>query len=298
MSILIIGGNGYIGSRIFMDLRCKFNVQSVDSCWYGKNLRYGTTEDYRNLSKEYLTSFSTIILLSGHSSVKMCQGEESASHENNVNNFIHLVGKLNKDQVLIYASSGSVYGNTSVMSSEDMPLGTPMNHYDRSKHALDRQAEKFIRLGYTIVGLRFGTVNGWSLNTREELMITSMTKKAIETGTIFVSNKNIVRPILGIADIPRAIEAIMTKPVAGIYNLASFYDSVDGISSKVREIVPSTISIQPDVPGPYDFIMDTTKFRRTFSFDFRETIQTIVEEIRTRFNQTTFSNRNQFKKYE
>lgn len=297
--ILIIGGNGYIGSRLTHDLQHTYDIQSVDVCWFGKNLGFSNEVDYNLLAKEYISKFDGIVLLAGHSSVKMCQGEASSSWNNNVNNFINLTHKLDKEQTLIYASSGSVYGDIHSSINEDTQLiFKPINNYDLTKYTIDTIAQSMILKGYNIVGLRFGTVNGWSPNVREELMINSMTKHSIETGNILVNNKHIVRPILGIADISRAIDAIIKKPTPGIYNLASFYDSVDKLSSQVSSLLNSNINVQPDMIGAYDFIMDTTKFQNTFDFKFNETVNTIVNELSTKFDVATFSNRNQFLKYE
>lgn len=298
-SVLVIGGNGYIGSRIIHDLESKYQISSVDICWFGKNLGYSLETDYRNLSKEYLSKFDVVVLLAGHSSVKMCDGELASSWVNNINNFVNLVNKLDKSQVLIYASSGSVYGSGSSVSKEDVPLEfQPINHYDLTKYTLDVHAEKFIKEGYNIVGFRFGTVNGWSPNIREELMINSMTRKAVEQGSISVNNKYISRPILGIADISRIVDAIIQKPVPGIYNLASFYATVDEISSNVSKILSSKIQENPDVPGAYNFIMDVNKFKTVYNFTFQESIESIVTELTNNIDRTTFSNRNRFIKYE
>jgi hypothetical protein len=125
-----------------------------------------------------------------------------------------------------------------------------------------------------------------------------MTKHSIETGNILINNKHIVRPILGIADISRAIDTIIKKPIAGIYNLASFYDSVEGLSNKISSLLSSNVNVQPDINGAYDFIMDTTKFQRTFNFTFNETINTIVDELYIKYDDATFSNGNQFLKYD
>ena len=298
-SILILGGNGYIGSRLIHDLQTTYQIQSVDTCWFGKDMSYSHREDYRNLSKEYLAKYGVIILLAGHSSVKMCAGEVFSSWNNNVNNFVNLVRKLDKEQTLIYASSGSIYGDTHAATNEDVELTfKPINHYDLTKYTLDIHAHSLINEGHNIIGFRFGTVNGWSPNIREELMINSMTKRSIETGSILINNKSIVRPILGITDISRAMVAVIQHPVSGIYNLASFYDSVEGISSHVSSVLSTVVNTQPDVAGVYDFIMDTGKFQRTFNFEFKETVNSIVSELTTKFDQTTFSNRNQFLKYE
>lgn len=298
-SILLLGGNGYIGARLIHDLESSYQFRSVDTCWFGKDLNYNHIEDYRNLSKEYLSAYDVIILLAGHSSVKMCDGEVFSSWNNNVNNFITLVRKLDKEQTLIYASSGSVYGGAHDSTNEDTELTfKPINHYDLTKYTLDVHARSLINEGHNIIGFRFGTVNGWSPNIREELMINSMTKRSIENGNILINNRKIIRPILGIADVTRAMDAVIKNPISGIYNLASFYDSVEGISDKVSSILSTNVGTQADVTGAYDFIMDTSKFQRTFDFEFKETVESIVNELTTRFDKTTFSNRNQFLKYE
>ena len=297
--VLIIGGNGYIGSRLIHDLHNTYDVHSVDICWFGQIDSHNEVRDYRHLSKQELSQYNAIILLAGHSSVKMCDGPVLSSWVNNVNNFIGLVSKLDKSQTLIYASSGSVYGSSNTISNEDIPLQfKPINNYDLTKYSLDVQAERFIKDGYTIIGLRFGTVNGWSPHLREELMINSMTKKSLYDGSISINNKTITRPILGISDISVAVKSIVDKPISGIYNIASFADTVENISGCVSKILDAKVQETINVSGAYDFVMDTTKFKRTYDFEFTATVESIVTEIVDKFEKANFSNRNTFIKYE
>lgn len=296
-SVLVIGGNGYIGSRIIFDLHTFYNIHSIDINWFGNNI-CSEIKDYRNLTTQDLKKFEVIILLAGHSSVKMCDGPIISSWNNNVNNFVDLVTKLDKSQTLIYASSGSVYGSQNTITTEDVPLEfDPINNYDLTKYALDNEALKFIKQGYNLVGLRFGTVNGWSPNTREELMINSMTKKAIFENKICIHNKFIKRPILGLGDLSKAFKLIIDNPVTGIYNLASYIDTVDNISNKVSTILTAKIQESINVSGSYDFIMDTNKFVNTFNFKFNETTESIVNELVQKFDKTNFSDRNKFINY-
>jgi nucleoside-diphosphate-sugar epimerase len=297
--VLIIGGNGYVGSRLIYDLHNTYNIHSVDICWFGQPDSHTEVRDYNQLTKQELSQYNAIILLAGHSSVKMCDGPVLASWSNNVNNFIDLVNKLDKSQTLIYASSGSVYGSSNTVSLEDVPLKfKPINNYDLTKYSLDVHAEKFIRTGYTIIGLRFGTVNGWSPHTREELMINSMAKKALYDGEILINNKTITRPILGIGDISRAVKEIIDKPVSGVYNLASIADTVKNISGYVSNLLNAKVQETINVSGAYDFVMNTDKFKSTYNFEFTESIKTIVDEIGNKFEKAEFSNRNKFIKYE
>lgn len=297
--VLVIGGNGYIGSRLIYDLYSKYEIHSIDICWFNKPTGNNKIQDYKTLTTQELSNFDIVILLAGHSSVKMCDGPILASWNNNVNNFVDLVKKLNKDQVLIYASSGSVYGLCSNQAKEDENiLFKPINHYDLTKYTVDTHAQTFISKGYKIVGLRFGTVNGWSPNTREDLMINSMTKKSLLEQELFINNPEIRRPILGITDIVYAIDTIIQNPKSGIFNLASFTDTVINISAYIGSTTGSEIIKTPDQKGIYDFDMSTEKFRQTFNFDFTQTIDSIVNELVVNLDQTSFTNRNKFIDYE
>lgn len=298
-SVLIIGGNGYIGSRLIHDLHAMFTLHSVDLCWFSSCDSTNERKDYRLLTKQELSKYDAIVLLAGHSSVKMCDGPILSSWNNNVNNFIELVEKLDKNQILIYASSGSVYGSSTNTSSEDVTLKfKPINNYDLTKYSLDVQAQKFINEGYTIVGLRFGTVNGWSPNSRVDLMINLMTKNSLQNGTIIINNKTINRPILGINDLSHAVKVIIDNPHAGIYNLASFSDNVSNISSSVSRLLDASVIETLNISGAYDFVMDTSKFTQVYNFKFNENVTSIVNEIINNLTRTTFSNRNQFINYE
>ena len=68
--ILLIGGNGYVGTRLYNYLD---DVDVIDTCWFGKLIESTIVEDYKTMSKEFYSEYDTIILLAGHSSVKMSE---------------------------------------------------------------------------------------------------------------------------------------------------------------------------------------------------------------------------------
>lgn len=297
--ILILGGNGYIGSRLVYDLQTKYNITSVDICWFGDVVNKTIIQDYKTLTVNQLENFDVVILLAGHSSVKMCDGPVVSSWNNNVNNFVNLVNKIKKEQLLIYASSGSIYGlQTDIAKEDDLIEFSPINNYDLTKYTLDNHAKNYIDNGYNIVGLRFGTVNGWSPNIREDLMINSMTKKSLLEGKISINNISIRRPILGITDLVYAIDTIVSNPKPGIYNLASFTDTVNNIGHNVSKNIHSGLLRIEDTKNVYDFDMNTEKFQRTYKFKFSETLDSIVTELVNNINFESFSNRNKFIDYE
>lgn len=181
-NILIIGGNGYIGSRLRQVLNNRYTVASVDCCWHNYDTASIRT-DYNKLTAEQLAQYSAVILLAGHGSVASCNGPIQSPWLNNVTNFTNLLAKISKETILIYASSASVYGNSKPgeYHVETTKQFIPVNNYDITKYTLDLEAQLAINQGYKIIGLRFGTVNGWAPNLRTDVMINAMYDSAIST---------------------------------------------------------------------------------------------------------------------
>lgn len=306
--VLIIGGNGYVGSRLIKDYKNDYDITNIDLCWYDKPINECNIIDFNNLTEKTLQKFDVVILLAGHSSVKMCEGPLLSVYNNNVRNFVHLASKLNPNQKFIYASSSSVYGNAGeVVVDENYHGFVPHNHYDITKHIIDLYAPKFNTQYY---GLRFGTVNGYSPIVRNDVMINSMVYSALTEGEIKLYIKNILRPILGISDLSRAIKTIIDteEDHRGIYNLASFNSTsgdiaygvskVTGIEVKEYEADPHNITNSKLQTKSYNFSIKCDKFKNTFGFEFKETIESITQELLTNYNNIIFTSRNQFKDYE
>lgn len=271
-NILIIGGNGYIGSylKLFLESRGLF----VDV--YGSR-----NSDYNVLTKEFLSAYQYIILLAGHSSVASCDGPLASSWNNNVRNFSNLVNKLSTKQKLIYASSSSVYGNKGgkVYNENDVCLNY-INNYDITKNALDFVVKDYIANGNNIIGFRFGTVNGPSPIVRTDLMINAMVHSALTENIININNKNISRPILSINDLGRAMLTVINGIFySGIYNLASFNSTVDEIASVVSKRTKVHVFDHGNNSGVYDFATDTSLFRSVFNFEYTGSIESIIGEL-------------------
>lgn len=271
MKILILGGHGYIGSYLTNFLSKKFEVTA-----YGNR-----TQDYNNLSEEFLSEFEYIVLLAGHSSVQMCLGPLESPWLNNVVNFKNLLSKTNYNQKIIYASSSSVYGNKNfnVSTERDISLDY-INNYDLTKTTLDLYALREVALGRKLIGLRFGTVNGSSPVIRIDLMINSMVFNAMFNSEITVTNKHVRRPILYINDLARAIETIVSESFyPGVYNLASFNSTVGEMSREVSRQTGALIKDNGDSPGVYNFEISSARFIDTYGFKFEGTPELVVSDV-------------------
>lgn len=305
--ILIIGGDGYIGSRLCQDFSNKFEVTSLDTCWFSTPSGKTEVGDLRDYDEGFYRIFDCIILLAGHSSVNMCEGQIESAFKNNVENFLYLISKIEKGQKFIYASSSSVYGNSgSKHVDENYTDFIPHNHYDITKHVIDLYAPKFDIEYY---GLRFGTVNGFSPKMRSDVMINSMVYNGKTNGEIKLFIKDVMRPILGISDLSLAIEKIIQseKDKRGIYNLASFNKTSGEIANKIKNHLGFPIIDLGDnvtsITNPklqtksYNFSIDSTKFKNEFSFEFQDSVESISEEIIVNFDSIIFSNRSDVKEY-
>jgi nucleoside-diphosphate-sugar epimerase len=286
MKILLIGGCGYVGSALGEFLSNSHDITNVDLQWFG-NFSTGRTinVDFKDLTVGFLNNFDVVILVAGHSSVKMCDKDLQSSFNNNIRNFVNITSKLTT-QKFIYASSASVYGNTTETNlSENSINFSPINYYDLTKLHIDH----IIQLSdLEYYGLRFGTVNGPAPNIRSDVMINAMVDSAMQTSKIKVFNSNTHRSILGINDLCRAVDTIINdsrKTNRGIYNIASLTSTVGEIAQLVAEKTRTEI-VNTDHPKKmcseklqnkiYDFGICTKKFENIFNFKFLETLETIT----------------------
>lgn len=295
MDILLLGGNGYIGSALYTKLKHKHTITSVDLCLFGKDLKISQKFDFDSAD---VSEYDAIVCLAGHSSVQLCELEPLASWDNNVTKFHSLCNKISKDQLLVYASSASVYGTGKELSDELTTLSnSPLKDYDLQKTTIDLIANKFILDGKRIFGLRFGTVNGVAPNTRSELMINSMVKSAMERGQIPVRNLKIRRGILGVNDVVRAIEKILDvkSDNYGQYNLTSFNSTVEEISNEVAKMTNAKLAYEEDTPA-YDYAISAEKFKKEFDFEFKDTLQSLIDDLMKNHEVMNYDHRLNFHK--
>jgi len=307
--ILIAGGTGYIGSQLYNSLKREYGVDTVDLEWFGNySNKDNIVKDFSKMTKEEVSKYDVVILLAGHSGVKMCEGNMLPTMRNNVLNFVDLLDKIDKDQTLIYASSSSVYGDTKELKVTEEYVGfEPNNFYDLSKYEIDSYAKLSDKKSF---GLRFGTVNGSSPNFRSDIMINAMTFNAKKNGKVFCFNPEIHRPILGILDLCGAIKRIIdigTHENKGIYNLCSFNTTALEISTKVASLLGVPLEVIDKLPESvtnvklqtkaYNFMIDPSKFIQAFDFKFSETVETIVSSIVENFEEINKDNRSNAKLY-
>ena len=243
MRLLIAGGAGYVGSRLVPALIERgYDVEVVDLLWFGQHLPPEVPthrRDLFDLSEADLRGFDQVVFLGGLSNDPMA---EFSPAQNFVANgalpaYLAFTAKKAGVRRLVYASSCSVYGYTEdQLYTEDDPV-TCAYPYGISKLQGERAALQLQDDRFSVIALRQGTVCGWSPRMRFDLIVNTMVKAALTTGTITVNNPSIWRPLLDIRDdvsaFLRAVQA--GDGLSGVFNVASGNFTVGQVADLVKE---------------------------------------------------------------
>lgn len=274
MNVLIIGGAGYIGSRVSEYLISKEILVSIVDCnWFGyhKNINISRVDFADNLSESYIQNFDAVVLFFGHSSVGMSNGVIESAMNNNVISVTKLLRKLLPHQLFIYSSSSSVYGNTNTeLVDETWVNGIAYTEYDLTKKALDdfMQIQSIHKNWW---GLRYATVCGGSVHLRTDLMMNMMYHTSQTENKIYAFGGKVNRSILYILDLAKAVYNILVAPKQpGIYNLSSFHSTNYEIASVMSDILQTPVEqkhssgINKTTSSRYDYKISSKKYESVY----------------------------------
>ena len=172
MKFVITGGAGFIGSHIAKHLVDKnHNVTVVD------NLSRGRLENLSKIKEQI--EFKKIDILDFNSLKQVISNSDGVFHQaaltsvpesftqkekyHNVNvkgteNIFKLAKEFEKK--VVFASSSSIYGNTTSIPIQENFVKNPINPYGVTKLDDEKLAEKYHNLGVSIIGLRYFNVYG------------------------------------------------------------------------------------------------------------------------------------------
>lgn len=280
--ILLVGANGYIGSRFYDLLNHKYEILGIDSGLRRSPVHANnfSVVDYRELDTEFLSHFTDCVWLAGHSSVPQSLSDPWGCFQNNLVGLVAFQRKFLGR--LIYASSGSVYNNMDAcMCNEEYASAAALNIYDFTKITFDNYLKLLtIDDAKKWVGLRFGTVVGSSKNIRKELLLNKMVLDSINNKVLNLANPNVLRPVLFIDDLVRALDQILSDSEVGreIFNLCSITACMSEYATHVSEYLQVPINNLPD-STTYNFGMSAKKFSSRYNFTFTSNIEDIIANI-------------------
>jgi nucleoside-diphosphate-sugar epimerase len=220
MKILITGGAGYKGILLTERLlNLGHKVTILDNFMYGyesvlhllKSKNFEILKlDIRNIDESIVKKYDLIYHLAGISGMPACASNPSSAESINVTATKNLMSYKSKDQMIINASTTSLYGDfKGEIAFEDSTI-TPVSIYGKTKY----EAEKIVQDEENTVSLRFATVFGISPKMRNDLMVNDFVYKAVTERNIVVFCGHSKRTFIHINDV---IDSY-------IFALENFYD--------------------------------------------------------------------------
>jgi nucleoside-diphosphate-sugar epimerase len=177
MRILVTGGAGYIGSLLCpVLLDAGHEVILLDSLMFGVQpilhfithpkleVVHGDVRDPRVVAP-LAAKADAVLHLAAIVGYPACAADPTTAETTNVDGTRVLVDALTASQMLVYASTGSTYGQCETVATEETPIN-PLTLYGRTK----RDAETLV-VDKGGVGLRFATVFGLSPRLRLDLLV-------------------------------------------------------------------------------------------------------------------------------
>jgi nucleoside-diphosphate-sugar epimerase len=287
--LYITGGCGYVGSLMIQKFLEKYNIQNVDTQWFGNKLIKNNNlvnikEDIRNLSGEFIEKNTyAVVHLANIANDPSVELDQTLSWEVNVLAAKNLIEKSIKAGVkkFIYASSGSVYGVKSEMKvTEDLDL-VPISVYNKTKMICERLLLSY-RDKIDVYIVRPATVCGLSPRMRFDVSVNLLTLQALKNKKITIMGGSQTRPNIHINDMIGVYEHILTNDVGqGIYNAGFENISILDLGKKIQNKIDCEIEIiESNDPRSYRQCSDKlieTGFEQKFNVD------NAIEEISDAF---------------
>ena len=287
--LYITGGCGYVGSLMIKKFLEKYDIQNVDTQWFGNKLIKSNNlvnikEDIRNLSGEFIKKNTyAVIHLANIANDPSVELDQTLSWEVNVLAAKNLIEKSIKAGVkkFIYASSGSVYGLKSEMKvTEDLDL-VPISAYNKTKMICERLLLSY-RDKIDVYIVRPATVCGLSPRMRFDVSVNLLTLQALKNKKITIMGGSQTRPNININDMIGVYEHILTSDVEqGIYNAGFENISILDLGKKIQNKIDCEIEIiESNDPRSYRQCSDKlveTGFEQKFNVD------NAIEEISDAF---------------
>ena len=291
LKILVIGGGGYIGSKLIIELiNNEFNVRCFDRfsssetlSKLNKNIEI-VIGDIRNIESKNFFEIDTVIDLAALT--KDLDGKEKEIIEINKNarKKIIEISKLNGVSHYIRISSSNVYaGNKSENSEKVIP--NPQTLYAKINLELDNHAISLNNKKFTVTVLRLASIFGDSLRMRWDQSINNMVKELCNNGKIEVRSKNSQRPFLHIDDVIRAIILVIESKenAAGeIFNVGSndLNYSIGKIAKEITNIAKKENSlIVSDEKDKNSFTMNCDKINKKLGFKKNNDLKFGIKEL-------------------
>jgi nucleoside-diphosphate-sugar epimerase len=247
MNILITGGAGYKGILLAKKLlELNYKVTILDNFMYGFDFIISIVQhpnltirkmDVRNITEKDIKDYDVIYHLAGISGMPACASNPHSAEAINVEPANKLIRLASKEQIIINASTTSMYGY-SITICDEKSIIQPVSIYGKTKY----EAEKIIQSNKNNISLRFATVFGVAPRMRHDLFVNDFAYKAIHERSIILFAGDAKRTFVHIDD---AIDAYIftlnnfDKMKGDVYNVGdeSMNLSKKEITKSIKKLV-------------------------------------------------------------
>lgn len=301
--VLIVGGAGYLGSVLSRKLlRQGYTVRVLDNLTYGN---HGITAlfshnhfrfiqgDCRNISDiiEAMKEVDAVIHLAAIVGDPACALNPQETIENNylATMAIAQSAKFNQINKFLFASSCSVYGaskNSNDRLTENSPL-RPVSLYAHTKIKSETALLSLADGNFAPTIFRFATLYGVSPRMRFDLVINTLTARAMKHRKIAIFGGRQYRPFIEVSDAARACIAWLKAPLdmvgEHIFNIGSNEQNmrIQDIGALIGRIIPDVeIEVRKEVDDSRDYNVSFEKAMAVLKFAPKKTIEMSIQEMK------------------
>lgn len=299
--VLVIGGEGYVGSSlvpVLLQRGCV--VRSVDIGWFGQHLEnHDHLEriegDVREIDPVWFEGVESVIHLANIANDPGVELDPLLSWEVNVLSSRNLIRQAVENGVeqFLYASSGSVYGvSDAPRVTEEIDL-VPISTYNKTKMVAERVLLSF-KDEIRVHCLRPATTCGFSPRMRLDVAVNLLTMHAFVNKKISVLGGNQVRPNIHIKDMVRAYLHFLENPDLpnGAYNVGFENLTIMEIAQMVRDRTGAEIEQLPS-NDPRSYRQDSAKLLAT-GFSPAFTVSDAIDEMLELWNNGQLEDRDEW----
>jgi nucleoside-diphosphate-sugar epimerase len=208
--ILIVGSQGYLGSRLTNYLKeFGFQCAAIDTGFFKEGILIPEdliptiNKDARLIVESDIHDFDTVILLAGISNDPFGNMSSEQIYDPTRDYALHIAAMCKKLGVqFIYPSSCSVYGAANDDFLFEESKTNPQTQYSINKLQVEEGLAALAGGSFSPIALRFGTVYGLSPRIRFDVVINMLCGLALTTNKITLNSNGMAwRPHLHIDDV-------------------------------------------------------------------------------------------------
>ncbi len=320
--ILVIGGQGYIGSVLCEDLIKKktYQIISIDNKIYNQKIftNINKKKNYKNYNlsiseKKKIFNIAKncdfVIFLASVVGDPITKKYPSISTKINEKFTLSLLKVLSKTKIkkLIYVSTCSNYGISKKIVNEKSPL-RPLSVYAKNKVMI----EKFLlkekkNFKYPIIILRFATAFGWSSRMRFDLTINEFVRNFVLKENFDLYDPFTWRPYCHVKDFSRIIYKVINnkqKIKTDVFNVGSNFNNFtkQQIVNKIKKYLkkPMITLVNKSKVDMRNYKVDFSKLKKFYNIYPKYSVEYGIKEIISKINKKPkkFSDKTKFGNYE